>query len=289
MNPNPSQYKLTHEQAVQQLTMAMNSGSVSPHIVQQQLQHLQLRQQQQNIPLTQHTNSLLSESTPYAATNLAPLLQQAKQTAQNQVQQKLVQAQLHQQQQQQQQFPTPVHTAQPSIPTQCATPGTTTTQPTYGAPAIGGNINISSGVPNEQLPPVPPMLDSLETEDGIYVDDQEFDLAQSRVKRWLELEAEISTLSAALRDRRKQREDLNKHIIAFMEGNSVPHFEMSKGNLSLQVSKHKQPLNQKWIASRIQAVEGISEEKQKELMRLIFEEREVTEKTKLKHLKNRKK
>ena len=133
------------------------------------------------------------------------------------------------------------------------------------------------------------MLDSLETEDGIYVDDQEFDLAQSRVKRWLELEAEISTLSAALRERRKQREDLNKHIIAFMQGNHVPHFEMSKGNLSLQVSKHKQPLNQKWIESRIQAVEGISEETQQELLRRIFEERAVTEKPRLKHLKNRKK
>lgn len=133
------------------------------------------------------------------------------------------------------------------------------------------------------------MLDSLETDDGVYVDDNEFELAQSRVKRWLELDAEIATLGAALRERRKQREDLNKHIIAFMQGNQVPHFEMSRGNLSLQVSKHKQPLNEKWITSRIQTVGGISEEKQQELMRVIFEEREVTEKPRLKHLKGRKK
>ena len=133
------------------------------------------------------------------------------------------------------------------------------------------------------------MLDSLETEEGIYVDDHEFELAQSRVKRWLELDAEIATLSAALRERRKQREDLNTHLISFMQGNHVPHFEMSKGNLSLQVSKHKQPLNQKWIESRIQAVEGLSAETQQELVRRIFEERGVTEKPRLKHLKNRKK
>lgn len=230
------QPKLTHTQAVQQLTMAM--------------QHTPQPVPSTNVPLPP----------TQAATNLAPLLAQAQQHAQQQVQQHVASLQLQQKQQQLHQQgdssnPTSTHVNPPPL-TQSAT-----------------------------QQPIPPMLDSIETEEGFFVDDHEFELAQSRVKRWLELEAEISTLSAALRERRKQREDLNKHIIAFMQGNQVPHFEMSKGNLSLSVSKHKQPLNQKWIASRIQAVEGISPEAQAELMRQIFEERSVTEKPRLKHLK----
>lgn len=214
------QPKLTHTQAVQQLTMAMQHTPAT------------------NVPLPP----------TQAATNLAPFLAQAQQHAQQQVQQHVASLQLQQ----------------------------------------GGGSSTTAPTPTEQQP-IPPMLDSIETEEGFFVDDHEFELAQSRVKRWLELEAEISTLSAALRERRKQREDLNKHIIAFMQGNQVPHFEMSKGNLSLSVSKHKQPLNQKWIASRIQAVDGISPEAQAELMRQIFEERSVTEKPRLKHLKGGKK
>jgi hypothetical protein len=285
MNPSHSQYKLTHQQAVQQLAMAMNSGSLPPHVAQAKLQQLQQqmqmqmqmqKQQQSQQPQHQQEQPAQQAGTPFAATNLAPLLQQAKQSAQQHVQQQLRSA---------------VH-----APPEPAASGAVGHGAENGAGARAGAgagilscVEGAGGGVSESLPPLPPMLDSLETEDGIYVDDQEFDLAQSRVKRWLELDAEIATLSAALRERRKQREDLNKHIISFMQGNSVPHFEMSRGNLSLQVSKHKQPLNQKWIMSRIQAVEGISEEKQQELLRLIFEERQVTEKPRLKHLKNRKK
>lgn len=283
MNPNKSQYRLTHQQAVQQLATAMNSGALPPHVAQAQLRQLQLQQQNmqqaqqrtmQPQVLQQAQQTPGTGATPFAATNLAPLLQQAKQSAQQQVQQQLhaVQQQLPQ-----------------TAPTASAVGGGPMGAVAASATAPAEATTLTAASAPDSLPPLPPMLDSLETDDGIYVDDQEFDLAQSRVKRWLELEAEIATLSAALRDRRKQREDLNKHIISFMQGNAVPHFEMSRGNLSLQVSKHKQPLNQKWITSRIQAVEGISEEKQQELLRLIFEERAVTEKPRLKHLKNRKK
>jgi len=106
------------------------------------------------------------------------------------------------------------------------------------------NIPPLPSMPMDQLPlstlqqpttlqqPIPPQLDTIDTEEGegYYVDEKELQLAQSRVKRWLELDAEISTLSTALRERRRQKEDLNKHLIAFMQGNQVPRFEMSKGN-----------------------------------------------------------
>ena len=136
---------------------------------------------------------------------------------------------------------------------------------------------------------IPPQIESIDTteEEGIYVDEQEFKLAQSRVKRWLELEAEISTLNTALRERRRQKEDLNKHLIAFMQGHQVPHFEMSVGNLSLEMSKHKQPISQKWVASQIQTVSGLTHEKQEELIKVIFDERQITEKPCLKHKKSK--
>lgn len=156
------------------------------------------------------------------------------------------------------------------------------------------NIPPLAPTPMTELPlfkPIPPELENIdaqEEEEGYCVDEQELLLAQSRVKRWLELDAEISTLSTAIRERRRQKEDLNKHIIAFMQGNQVPHFDMSKGKLDLQVSKHKQPLSQKWVATQIQSVDGITQDKQEELMKVIFEDRAVTEKPRLKHVKGKK-
>lgn len=155
------------------------------------------------------------------------------------------------------------------------------------------SIPIIQPTPMSELPisqPIPPELESIdieEEEEGYYVDEKELQLAQSRVKRWLELDAEISTLSTAMKMRRQQKDDLNKHLIAFMQGNKVPHFEMSHGKLDLQMSKHKQPLSQKWIASQIQSVEGITSSMQDELMKVIFEERMVTEKPRLKHVKGK--
>lgn len=156
------------------------------------------------------------------------------------------------------------------------------------------NIPAIAPTPMNELPlstsvPIPPELENIDVEEGgYYVDEKDLQLAQSRVKRWLELDAEISTLSTAIRERRRQKDDMNKHIIAFMQGNHVPHFEMSKGKLDLQVSKHKQPLSQKWVATQIQSVEGITQEKQDELMKVIFEDRVVTEKPRLKHVKGKK-
>ena len=152
-------------------------------------------------------------------------------------------------------------------------------------------IPIIQPTPMSELPiaqPIPPELESIDIEEeGYYVDEKELQLAQSRVKRWLELDAEISTLSTAIKMRRQQKEDLNKHLIAFMQGNKVPHFEMSHGKLDLQMSKHKQPLSQKWIASQIQSVEGITSSIQDKLMKVIFEERTITEKPRLKHVKGK--
>ena len=151
------------------------------------------------------------------------------------------------------------------------------------------NIPSVAPTPMSELPlsqPIPPELDNIDAEEeGFYVDEKELQLAQSRVKRWLELDAEISTLGTALRERRREKDDLNKHLLAFMQSNQIPHFEMSKGNLSVAVSKHKQPLNQKFITEKVQAVEGLSETAKGALLKSIFEERSVTEKTRLKHVK----
>lgn len=153
------------------------------------------------------------------------------------------------------------------------------------------NIKPLAPTPMSALPigqPIPPEVDNIETEDdGFYVDEKDLIMAQSRVKRWLELDAEISTLNTAIRDRRRQKDDLNKHIIAFMQGNQVPHFEMSQGNLSLEVTKHRQPLSQKWVATQIQSVEGLNQSTQDALMKVIFEDRVVTEKHRLKHKKGK--
>ena len=159
--------------------------------------------------------------------------------------------------------------------------------PPASSMSVSQLVQPSQDVAGVHSQPIPPELEAIETEegDGFYVDDSEFELAQSRVKRWLELDAEISTLNTALRERRREKNDLNKHLLAFMQSNQIPHFEMSKGNLSVAVSKHKQPLNQKFITEKVHAVEGLSEEAKGALLKSIFEERSVTEKTRLKHVK----
>lgn len=137
--------------------------------------------------------------------------------------------------------------------------------------------------------PSPPQLGDLETteDDGYYVDDQEFLLAQSRVARQMKLKAEIQTLNTALRVRRQELKDIDQHILAFMQVNHVPHFELKAGNLEVSISKHKQPLNKAFIKQKLDDVPQLSQEEKDALIKSLFEDRQVTEKAKLRFVKKK--
>ena len=75
---------------------------------------------------------------------------------------------------------------------------------------------------------------------------------QTTVKDWLNLDDEIRTLQSAIRDRKKQKKKISVSIINFMDQNKVPHFNLSDGKLIFSQSKHKQPINAKYIVDTLQ-------------------------------------
>jgi hypothetical protein len=75
---------------------------------------------------------------------------------------------------------------------------------------------------------------------------------QITVKDWLNLDDEIRTLQAAIRNRKKQKKEIGVSIINFMDQNKVPHFNLSDGKLIFSQSKHKQPINAKYIVDTLQ-------------------------------------
>lgn len=86
---------------------------------------------------------------------------------------------------------------------------------------------------------------------------------QTTVKDWLNLDDEIRTLQAAIRNRKKQKKEIGVSIINFMDQNKVPHFNLSDGKLIFSQSKHKQPINAKYIVDTLQNHPDFAKQPQK--------------------------
>ena len=86
---------------------------------------------------------------------------------------------------------------------------------------------------------------------------------QTTVKDWLNLDDEIRTLQAAIRNRKKQKKEIGVAIINFMDQNKVPHFNLSDGKLIFSQSKHKQPINAKYIVNTLQNHPDFTQQPQK--------------------------
>ena len=67
----------------------------------------------------------------------------------------------------------------------------------------------------------------------------------------------------------------------------MPHFELKAGNLEVSVSKHKQPLNKAFIKQKLDDVPQLSQEEKDALIKSLFEDRQVTEKAKLRFVKKK--
>ena len=134
------------------------------------------------------------------------------------------------------------------------------------------------------VPPQLPDIDCPEDE-GVFLDHDDLSAAQDRIKEWITLDDEISKLSAAIRQRRKQKKALDEHITQFMQSNKIPHFELTKGKLSVAVSNRKQGLNHKWIMEQMKA--HVADQNLRAKIENALQDRPMTQVSRLKHSKPR--
>jgi hypothetical protein len=110
------------------------------------------------------------------------------------------------------------------------------------------------------------------------------DETQKAVKRWLELENEIKTLTSAISERKKEKQTLTTHIVEFMKDNEIPFFNLNtQGKLTLKETTTKTPLSQKIIKSTIET--NLSAEDAENLRKILFEDRPTVSKFQLKYKK----
>ena len=106
-------------------------------------------------------------------------------------------------------------------------------------------------------------------EEGVFLEENALESAQSQIQGWMKLKDEISKLSAALSNRRKKKKVLDTTIIKFMNENKIPHFDMSSGKLSMKTLNRKKPLNIKTINEKLNAIEGLSKEHKTQIISII--------------------
>ena len=154
---------------------------------------------------------------------------------------------------------------------------------------IPTTMSSSSQQQQQQAAVVPPQLEDIDCaeDDGVFIDEAELGEAQQKIKQWMNLNDEIAKLSAAIRERRKQKKALDGAILTFMEANKIPHFELSRGKLSLAVSKRKQSFNPKWVMEKLGSLKLLESETHRDEVQAALQDRPVTEVARLKHSKAR--
>tara|TARA_B100001250_G_C19627574_1_gene712275 strand:+ start:253 stop:714 length:462 start_codon:yes stop_codon:yes gene_type:complete len=71
------------------------------------------------------------------------------------------------------------------------------------------------------------------------------------IKVWLKIDDDIRTLSKALKDLKKQKENLNPIILGFMENNDLKHLNTNDGKIQYSRSLTTKPLNKKTLINRL--------------------------------------
>ena len=69
----------------------------------------------------------------------------------------------------------------------------------------------------------------------------------SKIKSWLEIEQQISNLSAQLRELRKQKKELNVDLVDVMKSNEIDCFDCNSGKLMYTKTNVKRSINKKYL------------------------------------------
>ena len=96
---------------------------------------------------------------------------------------------------------------------------------------------------------------------------------QNYVKEWLKYDDEIKTLQEAIKERKRNKNDIGKILINFMDTNNIPHFNLSDGKLIFAKSEHTQPVNIQFLKNTLSESPMLNSEQYQNLLNFIESKR----------------
>ena len=96
---------------------------------------------------------------------------------------------------------------------------------------------------------------------------------QNYVKEWLKYDDEIRTLQEAIKERKRNKNDIGKILINFMDTNNIPHFNLSDGKLIFAKSEHTQPVNIQFLKNTLSESPMLNSEQYQNLLNFIESKR----------------
>lgn len=107
------------------------------------------------------------------------------------------------------------------------------------------------------------------------------------VSEYLELDNQIVTLTKAIRERKKKKEQLSKVILNAMKNNEIQEMNLKQDKLVYCVSQHKTPMNKEYLNNVLQNYFN-NEKKAEHVLTHIIENRSRIEKVRLKRVVDKK-
>ena len=107
---------------------------------------------------------------------------------------------------------------------------------------------------------------------------------KDNVKAWLDLDNQLKRLSAASKERRKKKNDINLKILEFMSKFDIEDLNTKDGIIRYRKTFVKEPLSQKTIKTKLEELFKDDTENFEKIAK-IFTDREKIEKTSLRRLK----
>ena len=108
------------------------------------------------------------------------------------------------------------------------------------------------------------------------------------VKEYLNIDNEINTLQAAVKERTNKKEELTKFILEEMKDNEIQQMNINNEKLVYSVSQYKAPLNKNYLNNVLTNYFN-NNDKALDVMNHILTNRGKVEKVKLKRLSEKKK
>lgn len=108
------------------------------------------------------------------------------------------------------------------------------------------------------------------------------------VKEYLNIDNEISTLQAAIKERKKKKEELSSFILGAMKSNEIQQMNINNEKLVYSVSKCTTPLNKTYLNNVLTNYFN-NNDKALDVINHILTNRKKVEKVKLKRLSEKKK
>ncbi len=107
------------------------------------------------------------------------------------------------------------------------------------------------------------------------------------VSEYLELDNQIVTLTKAIRERKKKKEQLSSVILNAMKNNEIQEMNLKQDKLVYCVSQHKTPMNKEYLNNVLNNYFN-NEKKAEEVLTHIIENRSRVEKVRLKRVMDKK-